>query len=166
MSVSNFRISALTREHDRENFDCGEESLNDFLRKFARQNIERGLGKTFVATHDNTPLKISGYHTLSSGAVSFEQVNENLPRYPVPVVHLGRLAIDKNEQGKGLGNILLFDAFRRSLKVADEIGIYAVEVFALSASVKKFYLHYGFESLKDDEFHLYLTIKKIRKLFE
>jgi GNAT superfamily N-acetyltransferase len=165
MSVSDFRISALTREYDRENFDCGEESLNDFLKKFARQNVERGLGKTFIARHDDTPLKIAGYYTLSSGTVSFEQLNEKLPRSPVPVVHLGRLAIDKNEQGKGLGNILLFDAFGRSLKVADEIGIYAVEVFALSESAKKFYLHYGFEALKDDELHLYLTIKKIRKLF-
>jgi GNAT superfamily N-acetyltransferase len=166
MSISDFRISALTREHDRENFDCGEASLNDFIKKFARQNVERGLGRTFVATHDETPLNISGYYTLSSGAVDVEKIGKKLPRYPVPVVHLGRLAIDKTEQGKGLGNILLFDAFRRCLRVADEIGIYAIEVFALNESAKNFYLHYDFAELKDDKFHLYLPIKKVRKLFE
>ncbi len=156
-------IEPLTKHHNRENFDCGEESLNAFLKKFARQNDERGLGKTYIIVEEGT-TEILGYYTLSGGSVSSEKIPENLPRYPVPVVHLGRLAVDKGAKGQGLGEILLFDALRRILKIADELGIYAVEVFALNERAKKFYLKYGFTSLPNDEFHLYLSVKIIRKL--
>lgn len=161
--ANNLIIESLTKQHNRANFDCGEESLNNFLKKYARQNDERGLGKTFVVVEENT-TEILGYYTLSSGSVTFEEVPENLPRYPVPVAHLGRLAVDKKAKGKGLGEVLLIDALRRVLKIADQLGIYAVEVIALNESAKKFYLKYGFKSLLDDDLHLYLSIRTIKKL--
>lgn len=157
------QIQSLKKHHDRTNFDCGEESLDTFLKKFARQNDERGLGKTFVITEPESS-EILSFYTLSSSSVSFENVPENLPRYPVPVAHLGRLAVDKKAKGNGLGEILLIDALRRVLRIADELGIYAVEVFALNGNAKSFYLKYGFLPLQDDEFHLYLPIKIIKKL--
>ena len=83
----------------------------------------------------------------------------------MPVVHLGRLAIDLKAQGKGIGKLLFYDALQRSLIVADQIGIYAVEVYALNESARRFYLKSGFQELSDDPFHLYLSIKSIRKLF-
>lgn len=159
----NFIIEPLGTQHQREEFDCEEPSLNDFLKLYARQNDSKGLGKTFVAVLPEKS-RVLGYYTISSGSLAFDNLPEKLPRYPIPVVHLGRLAVDKTAKGQKLGAFLLLDAFRRSLKVADELGIFAVEVRALSEQARIFYLKFGFEELNDDRFHLYLTIKKIRKL--
>lgn len=156
-------IEPLNTRHDRAEFDCGEPSLNEFLKLYARQNDSKGLGKTYVAVLPEQQ-KVFGYYTISSGSLAFENLPENLPRYPIPVVHLGRLAVDANTKGQGLGVLLLLDTFRRSLKVADQLGIYAVEVKALTEQARKFYLKFGFAELIDQPFHLYLTIKKIRKL--
>jgi GNAT superfamily N-acetyltransferase len=160
---SDFVVEPLGRKHKRETFDCGEESLNLFLKNYARQNSERGLGKTFVAVRPGETI-ICGYYTLSSGSVSFESMPENLPRYPIPVVHLGRLAVDSNLSGKKLGEFLLLDALRRTLLISDQLGIYAVELFALNLTVKTFYSKYGFLEFKDDDKHLYLPLATLKKL--
>lgn len=165
MINTNYFVEMLRRDHLGENFDFGENSLNEFLFFYARQNAERGLGKTFVAVEDSQPLEIAGYYTLLSGLISFEQMPEELPPYLVPVIHLGRLAIDLKAQGKGIGKLLFYDDLQRCLIVADQIGIYAVEVYALNEPARQFYLKYGFSELSDDLFHLYLSIKAIRKLF-
>ncbi|MBA3632466.1 MAG: GNAT family N-acetyltransferase [Acidobacteria bacterium] len=156
-------IEPLSTQHNREDFDSEEPSLNEFLKLYARQNDSKGLGKTFVAVLPDE-IRVFGYYTMSSSSLAFDNLPEKLPRYPIPVVHLGRLAVDRTAKGEGLGGFLLLDAFRRSLKVAAELGIYAVEVRALSEQAKNFYLKFGFVELNDDKFHLYLTIKKIRKL--
>jgi GNAT superfamily N-acetyltransferase len=155
-----FVIEPLDKHHRREDFDCGETSLNDFLRKYARQNAERGLGRTFVAVLPDEK-KVRGYYTLSSGSIAFDTVPEKLPRYPIPVAHLGRLAVDLSMRGQGLGELLLVDALERSVLIANELGIYAIELYALTEQAKQFYLKYGFVSLKDDDKHLYLPIKTI-----
>lgn len=155
-----FVIEPLDKSHQRENFDCGEVSLNDFLRKYARQNAERGLGRTFVAVLPGEKQAL-GYYTLSSGSIAFDAVPEKLPRYPIPVAHLGRLAVDSSMRGQGLGELLLIDALERTVIIASEFGIYAVELFALTERAKQFYLKYGFVSLKDDDKHLYLPVKTI-----
>lgn len=157
-----FVVEPLGRNHQRQNFDCGEESLNLFLRNFARQNSEKGLGKTFVAVSPGD-TQIFGYYTLSSGSVSFETVPEKVPRYPIPTVHLGRLAVANAAKGKGLGEFLLMDALSRSLQVSEELGIYAIDVFALNNTAKNFYSKYGFIELKDNPYHLYLPIATLKK---
>lgn len=158
-------IEPLSKHHDRASFDCGEESLNTYLRRHARQNDERGLSRTFVAVEDEGGCAILGYYTLSNGSVSFEHLPaERLPRYPVPTVLVARLAVDKSQQGRGLGKVLLLDALRRSERVSQEVGIFAVEVVALHEDARRFYLKYGFQPLEDDRLHLYLTLKAIRKL--
>ncbi len=156
-------IEPLSASHDREPFDCGEPSLNDFLKRFARQNDEKGLGRTFVAVEAGSPA-IKGYYTLSNGSLKFDNVPEKLPRYPIPVAHLGRLAVDVSARGQGLGEYLLLDALARIAAVAGQIGIYAIEVYALSEQAKNFYLKYGFRPLLDDALHLYLPMKAVRKL--
>ncbi len=161
--TKSFIIEPLTANHNREAFDCGEESLNDFLKRFARQNDEKGLGRTFVAVKSGEPT-IYGYYTIASGALRFDSIPEKLPRYPVPVVHLGRLAVDKAAKGQKLGKALLADALTRAVNIADQLGIYAVEVFALNEAAREFYLKFGFTELLDDRQHLYLTVKKIRKI--
>jgi GNAT superfamily N-acetyltransferase len=162
MSFS-YIVEPLGTQHNRDAFDCEENSLNEFLKKYARQNDEKRLGRTFVAVKPGDPA-IIGYYTIASGAVSFDTVPEKLPRYPIPVAHLGRLAVDKQAKGQGVGAFLLIDALRRIAQVADQMGIYAVEVYALNESAKQFYLKYGFTPLEDDPLHLYLSMKKIRKL--
>lgn len=158
-----FIIEPLMASHSREWFDCGEESLNNFLKRFARQNDEKGLGRTYVAVKVGEP-RIYGYYTISSGALSFETIPEKLPRYPIPVVHLGRLAVDESAKGQRLGKALLADALKRAVSIADQLGIYAVEVYAMTENAREFYLKFGFAALQDDRLHLYLTVKKIRKL--
>jgi GNAT superfamily N-acetyltransferase len=152
----------LGKQHKRETFDCGEQSLNEFLKKYAQQNSEKGFGRTFVATlpDENDVL---GYYTISSGSISFEIVPEKLPRYPIPTVHLGRLATDVNSRGQGLGELLLIDVLRRTVLVAAKLGVYAVELYALTDNAKSFYLKYGFVALTDDEKHLYLPVETLKK---
>jgi GNAT superfamily N-acetyltransferase len=153
----------LTKQHDRKEFDCGETSLNDFLRQFARQNNEKGLGRTFVAVLPQSS-RVYGYYTLASGMVRYETAPKKLPRYPVPVALLGRLAVDKVAKGQGLGEFLLLDALRRAAGLAEQIGIYAVEVDALNEQARAFYLKYGFLELLDDRQRLFLPIETIQKL--
>jgi GNAT superfamily N-acetyltransferase len=156
-------IERLKSGHERESFDCGEPTLNDYLRRFARQNDDKGLGRTFVAVEPGS-AEIQGYYALSSGGVRFDLVPVNLPRYPVPVAHLGRLAVDLKHQGKRIGETLLLDALARAERAAEQLGIHAVEVVAIDDSARAFYLKYGFTPLLDDPRHLYLPMKTIRKL--
>jgi GNAT superfamily N-acetyltransferase len=156
-------VVPLSDHHDRSQFDCGEPALNLYLQRYARQHDRRGFGRTYVAVSDlSAPIK--GYYTISSGSIAFETVPENLPNHPVPVVLLGRLAVDRQSQGQGVGALLLVDALRRAQRVADELGIYAVAVQALSDRARSFYERFGFTALTDDRLHLYLPIKIVRKL--
>ncbi len=160
-------IQKLSGQHDRTAFDCGKTSLNDFLKKFAGQNQKAGISQTYVAVQPNSS-KVEGYYTISSGAVEFadlpDDVRKGLPRYPIPVAHLGRMGVDKAAQGKGLGRLLLLDAMERIIRAADSIGIHAIEVWAKDDEARAFYAKYGFVPLLDDTLHLYISIKAIRKL--
>jgi predicted GNAT family N-acyltransferase len=163
-----WRIERLSPSHDRGAFCCGKASLDDFLRRFAQQYDKRDMGRTYVAVVADDP-KVLGYYTLSTGAVAFatlpEEVSRKLPRHPIPVIHLGRLAVDQSARGQRLGETLLLDALRRSLESAEEIGVHAVEVHALDEEARSFYLKYGFTSLVDDPLDLYLPMKIIRQLW-
>jgi GNAT superfamily N-acetyltransferase len=160
-------IEPLTRNHERAGFDCGEPALNDFLARYARQNEERGLSRTYVAVPEGE-RRVVGYYTLSAGAVQFAEVPEHLrrrfPRYPVPVAHLGRLATCQSVRGQGLGGVLLVDALKRSLRVADELGVVAMEVWAKTERARAFYAKYGFVALEDDPLHLYLPLETARQV--
>lgn len=156
-------IEPLSGIHDRSAFDCGENTLNEFLKKYARQNAKKDLGRTFVAVLPEESV-VYGFYTLSTGSVSFESVPIKLPRYPIPTAHLGRLAVDNSIKGQGLGELLLIDALRRVITAADKIAIYAIEVRALNEAAKRFYQRYGFTELAYDKRHLYLPVETIRKL--
>lgn len=160
--TEDIKIESLRKSHTRESFDCGENSLNQYLRQYARQSGDTGLGRTFVAVTPDTS-EVLGYYTIASGNISFEIVPSKLPRYPVPVVHLGRLAVSISRQGGGLGELLLLDCFRRSLQISAEIGIYAIELSAKTDRAKRFYMRYGFSELTDDDLHLYVSIDTIRR---
>ncbi len=159
-------IQPLARAHDRAGFDCGEESLNRFLRDFARQDAERDLGVTFVAVEAPDSAAIWGYYTLTMSEVTRALVpQKSLPsERPVPVALLGRLAVDSRRQGGGLGERLLFDALSHVQQVSSQLGTFAVVVDALGENARRFYLRYGFKSLQDDSLHLYLPVKEIRRM--
>jgi GNAT superfamily N-acetyltransferase len=161
-------VEKLSSGHDRKSFDCGNELLNNFLQRLASQYSRKNLGRTYVAlTPDN---QVIGYYTISTNRVDFENVPDDLARHyppiPIPVVLLGRLAVDKRFQGRGVGRLLLVKALRQAAELSDAIGIAAVEVHAIDNQARSFYLRYGFTSLLDDRHHLYLPLKTIRKLIE
>lgn len=164
--MDEWRIEHLGRDHERGEFCCGRPLLDTFLRTQASQYEKRRLGRTFVAVEPDDP-RVCGYYTLASGAVSFEhmpaETSRKLPRHPVPVILLGRLAVDQRCQGRKLGEGLLMDALERCLRLAEDLEVFAVEVHALDAAAKDFYLKYGFTPLLDNELHLYLPISTIER---
>lgn len=163
--MTDWTIEPFTKGHERSNFSCGRPSLDDFIRARVSQYEKRRLGKTYVAVPAGEKWVI-GYYTLAAGAVAFEHLpsapTHKLPKHPVPVVLLARLAVDQSAQGKGLGERLLLDALQRALDLSSGLGVHAVEVNALDDAAAAFYRKYGFAPLLDDPLHLYLPIATIK----
>lgn len=153
--------------HERTHFDCGVPVLNEWLLTKVSQFEKKDLARTYVLVR-NDNVAVKGYYALSNHTVIYDALPEEqakgLPRIDVPVVLIGRLAVDLSTQGQGMGEFLLIDALRRAEYLAAKIGIRAVEVDAISESARKFYEKYGFISLKDDSRHLFLPMHVIRNL--
>jgi ribosomal protein S18 acetylase RimI-like enzyme len=160
----------LSRQFDREAFYCGVDSLNEFLKRYALQNLKKNLGVTIVAAGEANRSKILGYYTVSMAQVSFKELPEELaggiPRYPVPAMRIGRLAVDKSAQGMGLGGELLRDALFRALDLSLEVGTCVVLVDAIDAQAKRFYEKYGFVPLIDMPLSLVLPVKTIAEAWK
>ena len=169
MTGQSWVMSPLAKAHERAVFDCGEPALNEFLQNYARQNQSENVGRTWVATHPGEH-RVLGFYTLTVASVAREHFSaeemKRVPRYPVPVAHLGRLAVDRTEQKTGLGEHLLVHALEQILRVSQVIGIFAVEVRAKNERAKRFYERYGFKAAEDDGLHLYLSVKKLPRLFD
>jgi predicted GNAT family N-acyltransferase len=165
---ADWRIERLSKSHDRTSFCCGKALLDEFIQRLATQYDKKDMGRTYVAVAPGD-VRVVGYYTLSTGALAFaslsEEISRKLPRHPIPVIHLGRLAVDQSAKGRRLGETLLVDALRRCSELAEQVGVYAVEVYALDEEARGFYLKYGFISLADDLLHLYLSMKAVRKLW-
>lgn len=165
--MADWTIEPFGRHHDRSAFSCGRPPLDDFIRARVSQYEKRRLGKTFVAVPPGEP-RVIGYYTLAAGAVAFERLPSDaarkLPRHPVPVVLLARLAVDVTAQGKRLGEGLLLDALQRSLGLSAGLGVHAVEVAALDDAAAAFYRRYGFTPLIDDPLHLYLPLATVEQV--
>ena len=155
------RPAALTESHNTADFDCGNDVLNDWLIKRALKNQRSHASRCFVICKAG---QVVGYYALASGAVerlaATSSIARNMPE-PIPVVVLGRLAIDLRVQGQGLGAALLKDALLRTLSVSKDISIRAVLVHAISAEAKAFYLSYGFQVSPIDAMTLMLPITYI-----
>lgn len=168
MSRNDWAIVRLQKSHRRDVFDCGVDELNQYLRRFARQNEQTGFGRTYVAVFPNEVV-VRGYYTLTTSAVERgslpDKARKGLPRYPVPTARIARLATDSSMRGLGLGRDLLMDAIYRITQAADEVGIHAVEVDAKDAKARSFYEKYGFLSLLDNPLHMFLSIKTAKHAF-
>jgi GNAT superfamily N-acetyltransferase len=161
-----WREEALTRRHDRATFDCGVPALNEYLQRYARQNHETGGAKTFVAVAPGAPTIVLGYYTISPGAVVFAKapavISRRLARHEVPVFRLGRLAVSRAAQRRGLGADLLFAAGERALRVAQEVGGVALAIDAKDERAAAWYERLGAMRLLDDPLKLMLPLDVIR----
>jgi GNAT superfamily N-acetyltransferase len=151
-------------EDDLANFDSGEPSLDEWLRKRALTNQSTGASRCFVTCRDG---QVVGYYALATGSVqrleASRRVGQGMPE-PIPVVLLGRLAVDRKEQGRSLGSALLRDAIARTVEAAEIIGVRALLVHALHERARDFCLHHDFEPSPTDPMHLMLLMKDARKV--
>lgn len=162
-------IELLGKKHLRETFDCGKELLNNYLKTQAGQDIKRKLSVCFVLC-DNETNSIRGYYTLSSNSISLnsfpEKIQKKMPKSytSIPTTLLGRLAIDKTQQGRGIGKILLIDALKRSYEISQEIGAFAVVADPIDKEAEKFYEKYDFIKLPDSG-KMFIAMKTLKELF-
>jgi GNAT superfamily N-acetyltransferase len=163
-------IELLGKKHQRADFDCGNELLNNYLKNQAGQDAKRKLSACFVLS-DLKTNHIQGYYTLSSNSIplsSFpEQIQKKLPKSYlfIPTTLLGRLAIDKRQQGKGIGKVLLIDALKRSYNTSKEIGSFAVVVDPIDEAARSFYGKYDFILLPGSG-KMFIAMKTLKQLFE
>ena len=164
-------IEPLGRSHNRSNFDCGVNALNDFLKKHSFQNQKNHISKTFVVVDnkDSTANEkdVLGFYTLSTGQINFDALAKGIkhPRYPVSIARLARLAVDLKQQGQGgVGGFLLHDALQKVKTISQVIGIFAVVVDAKDTKARSFYERYGFVSLQDANLTLCLSMKVLDQL--
>jgi predicted N-acetyltransferase YhbS len=159
-----YSIQRLAAHHQRDGFDCGDAQLNVFLQRQAGQLARKGFGKTYVALAEDG-VTVVGYVTLSAGQVKSDVLSSHrkLPRYPVPMLRLGRLAVSLTVQGRGLGQQLLGFALGIALEFSERVGLYAVVVDAKHAQAKAFYSAYGFIATLADPLCLYLPIATLHQ---
>ncbi len=150
----------LVTDHLLNDFSCGETALDEWLKRRALINQLSGASRTFVAADNDN--RVMGYYALAAGAVTHQQATGNVRRNmpdPVPVMVLGRLAVDQRMQGIKLGAALLQDAVNRSLMVAENVGVRALLVHALHERARRFYEYYGFQPSPLDPMTLMLRLQ-------
>jgi GNAT superfamily N-acetyltransferase len=159
-------VEVLGSDHNLDDFDCGKHaSLTRWLKRLARMNQASGDTRTYVV---HRGLAVVGYYSLAPGSISRKEAipraSKSAPE-PIPIVLLARLAVDKREQGQGIGPALLKDALKRAYAGAEIIGGRAVLVHAMDTDAAAFYRKYGFESCPGLELHLMLLMKDLRLTF-
>lgn len=162
------KISApkpLERDHLLSGFDCGKDSLNEWLIRHALQAQASGSAKTFVVLEG---ARIAGYFSLTVGQIDSmeapDRLRKGMGRFPIPVVILARMAVGEIDQGKGIGRGMLQDAIRRTLLIADQAGIRALLTHPIDKEAAAFYLRFGFESSPIRENQLVLLLKDVKRL--
>jgi GNAT superfamily N-acetyltransferase len=162
--VKSWHEETVSKKHDRETFDCGDEALNEFLRRYARKSHERGGAKTFLAIEDAGDT-ILGFYSLSPASVDYARTPEilrrGLARHEVPGFRLARLAVDRRFQGQGIGGQLLLAAGRRCLWAAAEVGGVVLVIDAKNKGVAGWYAGYGAVPLLDAPLTLLLPLATI-----
>jgi GNAT superfamily N-acetyltransferase len=165
VSLPDWIEAALSKQHDRASLVCGEPALDDYLRRYARQNHESGGAKTFVAAPRDEPTRVLGYYTLSPASLAYARapsiVKRRLGKYDVPAFRLARLAVDRRVQGYGLGGRLLLAAGARCLAVAEQVGGVALLIDAKSERAAAWYAGYGAIRLDDAPMTLVLPLVTI-----
>lgn len=165
-----FDAEVLSANHNRNAFFCGNAMLDNYLKKQVNQDIKRKLATCFVLTDKSKPDEIAGFYTLSNNSISLERIPENIRKklpqsyLKIPTTLLGRLAVDAKQQGKGIGNLLLIDALKRSYEISKILGSFAFVVDPIDVEAENFYRKYGFTKLPDSG-KMFLTMKTIEGVF-
>jgi GNAT superfamily N-acetyltransferase len=160
----------ISKKHDREAFDCGDEALNEFFRRYARKSHERGGAKTFLAIDDRANQAILGFYSLSPASVDYARTTEivrhglarhALERHDVPGFRLARLAVDRRWQRQGIGGQLLLAAGLRCVLAAAEVGGVVLVIDAKNERVARWYATYGAVPLLDAPLTLMLPLATV-----
>jgi len=163
--VASWHEEPISKKHDRDAFDCGEEALNEFLRRYARKSHDLGGAKTFLAIGDGDNKTILGFYSLSPASVEHartpEIVKRGLARHDVPGFRLARLAVDRKMQGQGIGGQLLLAAGRRCLMAAADVGGVVLVIDAKNEKVAGWYASYGAVPMLDLPLTLLLPLTTI-----
>ena len=164
--IDALRIEPISKLHNRKEFKCKKKPLTQYLHRYARQNDENNIAKTFVAVDNDN--KVLGYYSLSTSSIEFKDSPEafakHLPHYPIPAALIAKLAVDSNIDGQGLGARLLIEALQNILAVSEEMAIKVVLVDAIDQEAKNYYLRFGFIELPGNELKLFLPIETISQL--
>lgn len=165
--MTDFVCEPLGKQHNREQFDCGEPTLNLYLAKIAGQDVKRKAAAVFVMTEPSQPAGVVGFYTLSATAVELSSLpatsTKKLPRYPeIPAILIGRLARDLGFPG--VGSLLLADALTRCVRVAKEIAASVIVVDSKGEAATRFYEKFGFLSLPKLTDRMFLPMQTAEKL--
>ncbi|MGB6299586.1 MAG: GNAT family N-acetyltransferase [Rivularia sp. (in: cyanobacteria)] len=159
----------LDKRHNRDDFNCGNEALNQFLKQTARQHIQKGISRTFVLIDTEKPDIIISFFTLTLCEVRVEKLPPKFAKkYPSKVagVKLARLAVNKAYQRQGIGEIMMIEAMRRAVVVAENAGGIGLFVDAKDEAAKSYYNRYGFVSLEDAFLEMFLPLSTIIQMLE
>ncbi|HEX3364992.1 GNAT family N-acetyltransferase [Phenylobacterium sp.] len=164
MIVPAWHEEAITKDHDRSAFDCGDLDINEFLRRYARQSHDQGAAKTFLAI-DDASSSILGFYSVAPASLSYERapqvVRRGLARHDVPAFRLARLATQLSLQGNGLGGQLLLAAGRRCLRAAAEVGGVVLLIDAKNERAASWYAGFGAIPLQDAPQSLVLALSTV-----
>jgi GNAT superfamily N-acetyltransferase len=165
MPKTHLFTTVLNSTHKRDAFNCSEPELDNYLKHYARQHAKNNISRTFIAAPQTDPTQVLGFYTLSAGSIIFDdlpiKLQKKLPKYPIPIARIGRLAVDTKVHGQGIGEYLLMDALYRCTALANEIGIVGVAVDAKNKKAKTFYLKYGFYELTNTPLKLFIPLQDV-----
>ncbi len=157
-------------KHHKADFDCGEESLNKFIRQYATQHQAKNYSTVYVAsTGISNPNHVLGYFTLSNSCFLKDRIANEANKSPyssIPAIKIGRLARDINLTPKGFGEVLLLEAIERCVKASKTSAAYAIEIDAVNTQVVKFYKKFGFIQFLDNPLSLYIPIQKLQECLQ
>ena len=170
MSARFGALGPLEPHHDVDRFECGREQLDRWLRAFAGQGERRDTARTFVACHEGG-ARVVGYYTLVASQVEHAEAAGGVRRgtskhFPIPVCLIARLAVDRSEQGAGLGRSLLLDALRRTDRASRSVAMRAVLVHALDEEAAGFYARFGFKPASAEPLALMVPLEAVRRTLD
>ena len=153
-------------QHETAGFECGSESLDIWLQRYAGQSQSRDAARTFVVVDS---ARVVGYYALVVAEIDIGEASSDVARgmstrFPIPVVKLARLAVDRKSQRTGLGGGLLLDALERSVRASEDVGIRAVVVDAIDQSAESFYKKHGFEASELEDDVLMIRLRDVREM--
>jgi GNAT superfamily N-acetyltransferase len=161
-------IRPLDKQAKVSDFACGQKALDDYLARYASQDVRRNVARVFVATPAGDTDQLAGFYSLSAASVQCAElpavIAKKLPHYPIPVALLGRLAVATDFQGQGAGSVLLFDACKKTVIAESVLAVAGLVVDAKDSAAGDFYRHFGFVPMEPTGRRFFLSMRVLRQL--